>query len=175
MSKLSVKAQKLYDFISANGGGALDEWLIRDKTSLSHGSFCAARKELVADGLLKLGKDGRKTTYHLTSQNTGVVTPPPPVAAVLPVKSKKSKPVGFGKASRKETACLELNSGMMPHVTGEFASLDDWMDALAAEFGECVDVSPSLTADGEYIVFSASYMMEDIYTVTETDDGIVVE
>ena len=41
---------------------------MRDKTGLSHGTICAARKELVDAGLLTLGKDGRRTTYLLTSQ-----------------------------------------------------------------------------------------------------------
>ena len=55
---------------------------------------------------------------------------------------------GLIEARFKEAPALELNSGNMPHVTGEFASLDDWMDALAAEFGECVDVSPSFMVEG---------------------------
>ena len=64
---LSRKAVILYGYISGCGGGALDEWQLRDKTGLSHGSVCAARKELVEAGLLTLGKEGRKMIYQLTS------------------------------------------------------------------------------------------------------------
>lgn len=63
--KLTEKAEKLYACIKKRGGGAIEEWWLRDQTGLSHGSFCAARKELVAAGLLVLGKDIRKTTYEV--------------------------------------------------------------------------------------------------------------
>ena len=68
LDNLSRKAVIRYGYIQECGGGALDEWQMRDKTGLSHGSICAARKELVNAGLLTLGKDGRRTTYILTSQ-----------------------------------------------------------------------------------------------------------
>ena len=67
IENLSRKGKILYDYIAENGS-LLDEWKLRDATGLSHGSFCAARKELVEAGLLVLGKDGRKTTYKLTCQ-----------------------------------------------------------------------------------------------------------
>lgn len=41
---LSRKAGLLYGYIQRCGGGALDEWQVRDKTGLSHGSICAAPK-----------------------------------------------------------------------------------------------------------------------------------
>jgi len=64
-AKLTDKAERLYACIQKKGGGAIEEWWLRDQTGLSHGSFCAARKELVAAGLLVLGKDIRKTTYEV--------------------------------------------------------------------------------------------------------------
>ena len=62
---LSRKAQKLYDAITARGGGIVDEYLIRDMTGLSHGSIVAARHELIDAGLLTLSKTCRKMVYHL--------------------------------------------------------------------------------------------------------------
>ena len=67
--KLTAKAQRLYDCIKEKGGGVLEEWRMLDKTGMSHGSFVAARKELVAAGLLLLGKNVRKTTYQLVDLN----------------------------------------------------------------------------------------------------------
>jgi len=64
LDNLSRKAVILYGYIQGCGGGALDEWQMRDKTGLSHGTICAARKELVDAGFLTLGKDGRRTTYR---------------------------------------------------------------------------------------------------------------
>lgn len=63
-AKLTDKAERLYACIQKKGG-IIEEWWLRDQTGLSHGSFCAARKELVAAGLLVLGKDIRKTTYEV--------------------------------------------------------------------------------------------------------------
>ena len=40
---LTPKAEKLLAYIQKAGGGVLDEWYIRDKTGLSHGTICAAR------------------------------------------------------------------------------------------------------------------------------------
>ena len=55
---VSAKAEKLLAVIQAKGGGILDEYLLRDKTGLSHGSIVAGRKELEMAGLLQLTKQG---------------------------------------------------------------------------------------------------------------------
>ncbi len=62
---LSEKAARLLADFEAHGGGALMEWEILKRTGFSHGSFCAARKELIRAGLLVLGKDGKQTVYIL--------------------------------------------------------------------------------------------------------------
>ena len=173
---LSRKAVILYGYISGCGGGALDEWQLRDKTALSHGSVCAARKELVEAGLLTLGKEGRKLIYQLTSpaepgeidqSNVDheakpapqVVPPPPqPQAAVI-------KPV---------EAAASPQEADMPRVEGSFDSFDDWLSTLTMELGGCVNVSESLVSAGEYIVYAEDYGQEDHYRVTENEDGGVV-
>ena len=48
---VSAKAEKLLAVIQAKGGGILDEYLLRDKTGLSHGSIVAGRKELEMAGI----------------------------------------------------------------------------------------------------------------------------
>ena len=170
----------------------LDEWYIRDKTGLSHGTICAARKELVEKGLLRLGKEMRKMTYQLvdltgqlpkgnkaapiTSLTAPVridpsseavpqqVAPPPPVKAVLTPVTAKAKSV-------KKPKPANVQEAIMPRVTGDFADFDDWLMALNNEFGGCVDVSQSLVSGDEYTVFSPDYEGEDSYTVTENEDG----
>ena len=62
---LSEKAARLLNDFRENGGGALMEWQILKRAGFSHGSFCAARKELIKAGLLTLGKDGKQTVYIL--------------------------------------------------------------------------------------------------------------
>ena len=182
---LTPKAEKLLAYIQKAGGGVLDEWYIRDKTGLSHGTICAARKELVEKGLLRLGKEMRKMTYQLVDLTGQLpkgdkaapitsltalpqqVAPPPPAKAVLaPVVKSPAQP-------KKKPAPKPANvqEAIMPRVTGDFADFDDWLMALNNEFGGCVDVSQSLVSADEYTVFSPDYEGEDRYTVTENEDG----
>ena len=192
---LTPKAEKLLAYIQKVGGGVLDEWYIRDKTGLSHGTICAARKELVEKGLLRLGKEMRKMTYQLVDLTgqlpkgkadtpivsltaavridpsseavSAQVAPPPPAKAVLaPVVKSPAQP-------KKKPAPKPANvqEAIMPRVTGDFADFDDWLMALNNEFGGCVDVSQSLVSADEYTVFSPDYEGEDSYTVTENEDG----
>ena len=183
---LTPKAEKLLAYIQKAGGGVLDEWYIRDKTGLSHGTICAARKELVEKGLLRLGKEMRKMTYQLVDLTgqlpkgnkaapitslTAVpqqVAPPPPAKAVLAPVTAKAK---SAKKSAPKSKPANVQEAIMPRVTGDFADFDDWLMALNNEFGGCVDVSQSLVSADEYTVFSPDYEGEDSYTVTENEDG----
>ena len=185
---LTPKAEKLLAYIQKAGGGVLDEWYIRDKTGLSHGSICAARKELVEKGLLRLGKEMRKMTYHLVDLTGQLpkgdkaapitsltalpqqVAPPPPAKAVLAPVAGKVKPPSQPK-NKPAPKPANVQEAIMPRVTGDFADFDDWLMALNNEFGGCVDVSQSLVSADEYTVFSPDYEGEDSYTVTENEDG----
>ena len=175
--KLTDKAQRLYDYIREKGGGVIEEWRICDKTGMSHGSFVAARKELVAAGLLLLGKKVRKTTYQLveltgqkmTSQKPAAVPPLPPAKVVL-------APTGSKGRQKTDKPSIEVQEAIMPRVVGDFADFDDWMLALNEALGDCVDVSQSLVSSSEYIVFSSEYGGEDSYTVSENEyGGVTVE
>ena len=185
---LTPKAEKLLTYIQKAGGGVLDEWYIRDKTGLSHGSICAARKELVEKGLLRLGKEMRKMTYQLVDLTGQLpkgdkaapitsltalpqqVAPPPPAKAVLAPVAGKVKPPSQPK-KKPAPKPANVQEAIMPRVTGDFADFDDWLMALNNEFGGCVDVSQSLVSADEYTVFSPDYEGEDSYTVTENEDG----
>ena len=177
---LSRKAVILYGYIQGCGGGALDEWQMRDKTGLSHGTICAARKELVDAGLLTLGKDGRRTTYLLTSQDDQSadapaepdgLTEPAPAEAAAPVEVPPPPAVKAGLV--KPAAPAAPAQVEMPRVAGVFNSFDDWLSTLTMELGGCVNVSESLVTPDEYIVYSDEYGMEDRYIVTENEDGSV--
>ncbi|WP_303816286.1 hypothetical protein [Selenomonas ruminantium] len=189
LDNLSRKAVILYGYIQGCGGGALDEWQMRDKTGLSHGTICAARKELVDAGLLTLGKDGRRTTYLLTSQaekSTGTLaesdrmTEPAPAEAAHPVEAAEPKaltalvevpPPPAVKAGVVKPAAPAAAQAEMPRVTGTFESIDDWMGMLTVSLGGCVNVSESLVTPNEYSVWAEEYGMEDHYTVTENEYG----
>ena len=182
---LSRKAGLVYGYIQGCGGGAIDEWQMRDKTGLSHGSICAARKELVDAGLLTLGKDGRRTTYILTSQSdqsdgqqeendrqaepalAEVSKEPEPPVDVPPPPAPKAAMV---KSVTHEAPPQEIE---MPRVAGTFNSFDDWLSTLTVELGGCVNVSESLVTPHEYIVYCDEYDGEDRYIVTENEDGSV--
>ena len=191
LDNLSRKAVILYGYIQGCGGGALDEWQMRDKTGLSHGTICAARKELVDAGLLTLGKDGRRTTYLLTSQadqSTGMqaesdgkvepapaevaapveVAEPKDVAAPVEVPPPPAVKAGLVKPAAPAAPAAQAE---MPRVTGTFESIDDWMGMLTVSLGGCVNVSESLVTRNEYSVWAEEYGMEDHYTVTENEYG----
>lgn len=192
---LSRKAVILYGYISGCGGGALDEWQLRDKTGLSHGSVCAARKELVEAGLLTLGKEGRKLIYQLTSpakpaevdqsdidqsktddeaepvpqeKPVPAVVPSPPIPKAAVINSMEQS------APAPQAVASAVGEADMPRVEGSFDSFDDWLSTLTMELGGCVNVSESLVSVGEYIVYAEDYGQEDHYRVTENEDGGVV-
>jgi len=156
--ELTAKAEKLYACIREKGGGTLAEWWLRDKTGMSHGSFCAARKELAAAGLIILGKDVRKTTYTL---------------------AELSPQAGTEKAGGKlkvQEADLRQEEAFMPRAVGDFGDFDDWLLALNEVLGDCVEVSRSLVEENLYWVFAPEYGGEDCYQVRENDTGgITVE
>ena len=180
--QLSRKGKLLYDYIAENGQ-TIDEWKLRDATGLSHGTFCAARKELVEAGLLTLGKDGRKTTYELTppsdmsktdqsntdipSEHAPADTPTPSPLPLPPPPAAKATMV---KPARQE-AQPAAQAAEMPRVAGSFNSFDDWLATLTMELGGCVNVSESLVTPNEYIVYADGYDQEDRYIVTENDFG----
>ena len=168
---LSRKAQKLYDAITARGGGIVDEYLIRDMTGLSHGSIVAARHELIDAGLLTLSKACRKMVYHLTGQLTRQKSEPAPRPAATPIAT----PVAAAPAPSAPPAASDLYTfSTMPHITGTYCDFDEWTDALMDALGDCLDISESLVEEGTYTVYAQDYDQEDTYHTEETEDGFVV-
>ncbi len=177
-TELTSKAELLLLDLQMNGGGALPEFDILKRTGLSHGSFSAARKELVAKGLLALSKSGRHTVYKLTAgaEDKPLPSPAAPSApapsrgAALPSDGTPSARPSAGDNSANEgEAPSATTGGSMPHVTGEFVRLDEWEEQLTASIGGCLDISQSLTDEEEYTVYSHDFETEDIYHVSMVD------
>ncbi len=197
---VSAKAEKLLAVIQAKGGGILDEYLLRDKTGLSHGSIVAGRKELETAGLLQLTKQGRKLYYTLTGQENapltgqpplatspagGSLAPAPPVVSPAPAERQAaySPPPASDDTSTAAPAMAEPPNSdpaaaflpAMPHIAGTFYDFDEWTDALMNALGACIYISESLTGDGTYTVYSHEYEGEDTYLTETTEDGFIVQ
>ena len=196
---VSAKAEKLLAVIQAKGGGILDEYLLRDKTGLSHGSIVAGRKELEMAGLLQLTKQGRKLYYTpLTGQPPlavspattvspacGSLAPAPPVVSPAPAERQAaySTPPASDDTSTAAPAMAEPPNSdsaaaflpAMPHIAGTFYDFDEWTDALMNALGACIYISESLTCDGTYTVYSHEYEGEDTYLTETTEDGFIVQ
>ncbi len=189
---VSAKAEKLLAVIQAKGGGILDEYLLRDKTGLSHGSIVAGRKELEMAGLLQLTKQGRKLYYTLTGQNDTPLTGQPslatsPANAVSPASAEtqaapspppasdapSTAPPAMAEPPNSDSAAAFLPA--MPHIAGTFYDFDEWTDALMNALGACIYISESLTGDGTYTVYSHEYEGEDTYLTETTEDGFIVQ
>ena len=172
--ELTSKAALLLLDLQLNGGGALPEFDILKRTGLSHGSFSAARKELVEKGLLALSKAGRQTVYQLTAraEDKPLLSPAAPSAPATStgaaVPSDGATPAGDSFADT-DGAPSAPAGGSMPHVTGQFCSLDEWEEQLTASIGGCLDISQSLTDEEEYTVYSHDFETEDIYQVSMVD------
>lgn len=196
---VSAKAEKLLAVIQAKGGGILDEYLLRDKTGLSHGSIVAGRKELEMAGLLQLTKQGRKLYYTLTGQNDtpltgqpplatspagGSLAPAPPAVSPAPAETQaapspppasddtSTAPPAMAEPPNSDSAAAFLPA--MPHIAGTFYDFDEWTDALMNALGACIYISESLAGDGTYTVYSHEYEGEDTYLTETTEDGFIV-
>ncbi len=189
-AKLTDKAERLYACIQKKGGGAIEEWWLRDQTGLSHGSFCAARKELVAAGLLVLGKDIRKTTYEVRNltgktgaedaltcqkEERAVLTSQPCDGAALPCRKQHLPETAQAAAAKQAPRGGDFFfASPMPHVAGTFFDFDEWTDALMNALGECLDISESLVEEGTYTVYSHDFESEDTYHTETTSEGFIV-
>ena len=193
--KFSLKAQALYAELQRRGGGAIDEYMVRTRLGISHCTFSAARRELLDAGVLQMEKEGRHPVYILHDLNEMRVG----AAAAAEAASEVRQAIGqaadrkmggdgcFGRAAAAcGTAVGEASTAAplqpmaqtvqsMPRVTGAFADMNDWEDALTMELGSCLDISASLTAEGEYTVYSHEYQQSDTYNVQEGECGILVE
>lgn len=157
---LTAKARLLYEDLLLVGGGKEAEGKIRARTGLSHGSFSAARQELIREGLLTVEKDGRQAVYVLAAKKA---EEEPVERAALPAGSD-------GEDSSVMMAVLPS----MPRVTGHFVNFDDWEEALMQELGSCLDISEGLIK-GVYTVYSHQFEEAAQYEVKILEDGLLVE
>ena len=177
MQELSNRERLLYEAIRELGGGAISEDVLRRKTGLGHATLWAARRDLIDKGLLVVTRENRKSVFSLLPIKSAPTTTPssdalPSTAAAAPISRSRQSSAKPRKTARQPKAFADFQPDI-PRVTGEFCDLDDWTDALIAELGD-VDVTPSLTSDTEYTVYSHEHQRDVLYEVFETDDGIVV-
>ena len=196
MTELTRKARLLLACIQEAGGGALEETAIRARVGFSHGSFSAARRELLLAGCIRMERSGRQAVYVVLDGHEAAGLPAVPLSCeerVAEVAADQAAPPAGGPQEmaavfsageeRQRAGMPEPASGpeigravlSMPRVTGEFGSLDDWEMALTLELGDCLDVSESLTAPGEYLVYSHERDEAATYQVTLTESGVLVE
>lgn len=148
---LSKNAIVLLDYLSARYGRRVGETEIRAALGVSHGSFVAARRELVERDFVKCepGGGNRPPIYRAA----GGASPCPP-----------SIPMPSGGEALKEAAAME-------RITGAFVSIDDWIDALTAALGN-VDVTECL--DGGYAVYSHRHGQSAAYAASLDVNGVTI-
>ena len=181
--ELSRKAALLFAYLQKTGGGSLDEWRVRDRTGLSHGSIVAARRELVAAGLVTLSKSCRHFVYALTGQGQSLPETAEAAESLSPAVSSESmrqaeelsvETVQEAEAKHAPRGGDFFFASPMPHVAGTFFDFDEWTDALMNALGDCLDISESLVEEGTYTVYSHDFESEDTYHTETTSEGFIV-
>lgn len=190
--ELSRKAALLFAYLQKTGGGSLDEWRVRDRTGLSHGSIVAARRELVAAGLVTLSKSCRHFVYALTGQGQSLPETAEAAADKPPAAPAESLSPAVSSESMRQAEELSVETvqeaeakhaprggdfffaSPMPHVAGTFFDFDEWTDALMNALGDCLDISESLVEEGTYTVYSHDFESEDTYHTETTSEGFIV-
>jgi len=131
-SSLSRKAVKFLEAVWQRGGGVIEESRLIRQTGLSHGSICAARRELIAAGLLQLGKVGRKTSFVLVTPPAGASPAEMPPAGIPPAGTPLAETPPGSLAEGRETA-----------------PADDWSDDAAGKAAEVLASASSQEGPGE--------------------------
>ncbi|WP_019552847.1 hypothetical protein [Propionispira raffinosivorans] len=154
---LSKQALRFLDFLAGHEG-KLKEKEIREVLGVSHGTFIHARRELVDRQFLQYTSPGgnEPPTYKII-ESAAPLSPTVKVGKVLPPAEVKS---------------LMQEVDVMPEVSGEFFSYDDWVDALIGQLGDCVDVD--CEDIGLYRVFSHTYQQAARYKRQENENGFSV-
>ena len=157
---LSKSAIAMLDYLIARSGfcgrlrNEISENDIRQATKISHGSFIAARKELVQRESIKYEPQGGNK---------------PPIYTLMSVLESKNIRKCTEKEQSPSAQPLMEEVQRMPRVTGEFSDFDEWTDSLMNELGECLDIEQSLADEEEYSVYSHQHCQRDMYRVTDVD------
>lgn len=103
------KIERLINFLATKKGAVLKESEILEGVGFSHGSFIAARRALVENGLITIEKQGRSVVYNLsvdaddghhdTRSTDRKATTARPTKAAKPTKSDTKKPRPKAKRS----------------------------------------------------------------------------
>lgn len=163
---LSKPALLMLDSLVAIGGGAVPEKQIREMAGFSHGSFVAARRELVERGFIRCEPQGGNCSPVYTLLNG---TMPKPCADQ---PKRICEPQNDRKVNKEKNLLEEIPP--MPRVTGYFSDIDAWTDELMNQLGECLDIQESLVDGNEYTIFSHEFCQYDRYHVVDDDNMIEV-
>lgn len=191
-SSLSRKAVKFLEAVWQRGGGVIEESRLMRQTGLSHGSICAARRELIAAGLLQLGKVGRKTSFVLVTPPAGASpaemppagTPPagtplaemPPGSLAEGQKGPREAAESDPSADRKDNASASAQENQSETVgtvvssrqgkAEAFASFRPGMPRVVGVFADFDDWTDSLMNElGDCLDISQSLVDAESYTV----------
>ena len=170
---LSKSAIAMLDYLIARSGfcgrlrNEISENDIRQATKISHGSFIAARKELVKRKSVEYEPQGgnKPPIYTLisgTSIDAGIRKQKEEVECTFDLHQDKKEQSPPAQPLMEEVQ-------RMPRVTGEFSDFDEWTDSLMNELGECLDIEQSLADEEEYSVYSHQHCQRDMYRVTDVD------
>lgn len=178
---LADNAFNLLAYLAAKEGGEVGEAAILEATKMSHGSFVAARRNLVECNLITYTpRGGNRPPYYVVM---------PPKADAKKIDAEKyavSAPENAAwKAESVNTAAKSVRKQgksvpsappklqvvlQLPRVTGEFSSRDDWEAALTDALGECVDID---YAGDLCSVYSHAHDQRDEYQITALTSGSI--
>ena len=192
-SSLSRKAVKFLEAVWQRGGGVIEESKLIRQSGLSHGSICAARRELIAAGLLQLGKVGRKTSFVLVTPPAGTPPAEMPSAETMQAETppgslaegqkafdadEEAADRSGGRGSRAEaapaSASAQENQGETVGISVSsqqrkaeaFASFRPGMPRVVGGFADFDDWTDNLMNElGDCLDISQSLVDAELYTV----------
>ncbi len=155
---LSFKAERLYEVLKKRGNGLHPEISLRDPARMSHGTFTAARKELIEEGLLTVTYQGRKPYYEVHIEEDSQIE------------------IGIDAAEEPASASfcdLRVNRPM-PRLTGAFDTLFHWSDSISIAIGGDIDLTPVPDCPGVVRLYSYKHRKSHLYHIEEGEDFVTV-
>lgn len=156
---LTFKAERLYDVLCKRGNGLHAEVILRDQARMSHGTFLAARKELIDEGLLTITYQGRKPYYEVHGNDEARID-----IEVETIEQKQDKAPICG---------IHVNRSI-PRLTGTFETLFHWSESISTAIGGDIDLTPMTGDPGLVRLYSYKHRMSDLYHIDEEDEFVTV-
>lgn len=175
---LADNAFNLLAYLTARKGGEVGEAAILEATKMSHGSFVAARRNLVECNLITYTPRGgnRPPQYVVMPPKAGAKKIDAKKYAISTPKYATWKAKSVNKQGKNvrstQTNALPMVQVVpqLPRVTGDFSSRDDWEAALTDALGECIDIDYA----GDFCsVYSHAHDQSDQYQITALTGGSI--